>query len=191
MSSRTRPSGPAPFLPIASRAYNTAADSPRWSTTGDGRPFAAHAAAGAAVAHDWNCPGSSDANRGPRHELPADSNTTAFDIDAPRAGLAVLGESWLDGDFRATIDGRPVPYFRVNHAFRGVWIGNVRPAPGRIFLLAAAAHRGARRCLGRALLLGSALLFAFRPFGKISAGAKPRNRSRSTRPQPTGESALP
>jgi uncharacterized membrane protein YfhO len=24
----------------------------------------------------------------------------------------------------AEIDGTPVPYFRVNHAFRAVWIGN-------------------------------------------------------------------
>jgi hypothetical protein len=50
------------------------------------------------------------------------TNTTEFTIVAPRPGLAVLQEAWLKDDFRATLDGKPVPYFRANHAFKAVVI---------------------------------------------------------------------
>ena len=53
-------------------------------------------------------------------------NTTSFHLRAPAAGLAVLGEAWLPDDFVATVNGRPAPYLRVNHAFKGVRI----PAAG-------------------------------------------------------------
>ena len=36
--------------------------------------------------------------------------------------MAVLTESYLKDDFRATLNGKAVPYFRVNHAFKGVSI---------------------------------------------------------------------
>ncbi|HEY5227706.1 MAG TPA: hypothetical protein VIJ19_04145 [Opitutaceae bacterium] len=52
------------------------------------------------------------------------NNTTSFDIDAPRPGIAVLTETWLKDDFVATVDGKVVPYLRVNHAFKGVYIGS-------------------------------------------------------------------
>jgi uncharacterized membrane protein YfhO len=35
------------------------------------------------------------------------------------AGLLVLSDLWYEG-WRATLDGRPVPILRVNHAVRGV-----------------------------------------------------------------------
>jgi len=50
------------------------------------------------------------------------NNTTAFEIDAPGKGLAVLTETYMDGDFQVTLNGNKVPYFRVNHAFKGVII---------------------------------------------------------------------
>jgi hypothetical protein len=49
-------------------------------------------------------------------------NTSRFTVVAPGAGLAVLGETFLPGEFHATLNGAPVPYFRVNHAFKGVVI---------------------------------------------------------------------
>ena len=49
-------------------------------------------------------------------------NTTRFTVVAPRAGIAVLGETFLPGEFRATLNGAPVPYFRVNHTFKGLVI---------------------------------------------------------------------
>jgi len=33
-----------------------------------------------------------------------------------------LTEAWLKEDFRATLNGQPVDYFRVNHAFKGIQV---------------------------------------------------------------------
>ena len=50
------------------------------------------------------------------------TNSTSFRIRTENAGVAVLTESYLKDDFQATLNGRAVPYFRVNHAFKGVSI---------------------------------------------------------------------
>jgi hypothetical protein len=47
-------------------------------------------------------------------------NTTSFHLRVPSAGVAVLGETFLAEDFRATVNGQPAPYFRVNQTFKGV-----------------------------------------------------------------------
>jgi hypothetical protein len=49
-------------------------------------------------------------------------NTTTFSVRAPGPGVAVLGEAFLADDFRATLNGESVAYFRVNHVFKGVRI---------------------------------------------------------------------
>jgi hypothetical protein len=54
------------------------------------------------------------------------TNTTAFDIEAPSAGLVVLHEAWLAGDFVVSINDKTSGYIRVNHAFKGVLV----PAAG-------------------------------------------------------------
>lgn len=54
------------------------------------------------------------------------NNTTSFTVRAPSAGIVVLDEAWMKGDFRVTINGTPTKYFRVNHAFKGILID----APG-------------------------------------------------------------
>lgn len=116
---------PRAFFTDRVSTYESASDFATMVASGDGRPFAALQRAGAGSAHDWTLP----ADQPDRKIVSATnyrltSNTTAFDIDAPAPGLAVLGEAWLDDDFRATVDGRPVPYIRANHAFRAVWLGN-------------------------------------------------------------------
>jgi hypothetical protein len=50
------------------------------------------------------------------------NNTTRFTIDAPQAGVVVLSEAYLAKDFGVTVNGQAVPYFRVNHAFKGIWV---------------------------------------------------------------------
>jgi hypothetical protein len=60
------------------------------------------------------------------HDYRLTANTTAFTISAPAAGAIVLHETWLPDDFHVTINGKPAPYFRVNHAFKGVTV----PAAG-------------------------------------------------------------
>ena len=47
-------------------------------------------------------------------------------MEAPAAGVAVLNESFAAGNFRAFVNGQRVPYFRVNHIFKGVAL----PGPG-------------------------------------------------------------
>jgi hypothetical protein len=53
-------------------------------------------------------------------------NRTSFRVHASRPGVAVLTEAWMANDFVATLNGVRVPYFRLNHAFKGVRI----PAAG-------------------------------------------------------------
>ncbi len=55
------------------------------------------------------------------------ANKTSFVIDAPGPGLVVLAETFYEKDFQVTVNGRPAPYFRINHAFKGVAIDG----PGR------------------------------------------------------------
>lgn len=54
-------------------------------------------------------------------------NSTQFVVEAPAAGIVVLTEAWYERDFQVTVNGAPAPYFRVNHAFKGVAL----PAAGR------------------------------------------------------------
>ena len=57
---------------------------------------------------------------GPAAKYRLTSNTTGFTVDAPNPGVIVLGETYEAGNWRVTLDGKPVEYFRVNHAFLGV-----------------------------------------------------------------------
>jgi hypothetical protein len=50
------------------------------------------------------------------------ANATEFTIKAPSAGLAVLCESFEDGNFRATVNGAPAAIERVDHIYKGVKI---------------------------------------------------------------------
>src|SRR5690606_234176 len=62
----------------------------------------------------------------PAHDYQLTSNRTRFRVAAPGPGIIVLQESWLPGDFRVSLNGRPTSYFRVNHAFKAVAV----PAAG-------------------------------------------------------------
>ena len=92
---------------------------------GDHRPLAAmQENAGPAVP----LPGDLAARRiVPASAYRATGNTTAFTIDAPAAGVAVLSETYEEGNFRVTLNGARVQPFRVNHTFQGILI----PQAGR------------------------------------------------------------
>jgi len=79
-------------------------------------PFAA------AQAGEVTVPGNPSAEPIPAHDYRLTTNTTTFTVDATASGVAVLTEAYVPGDFRVTLNGAPVEYFRVNHAFRGVSI---------------------------------------------------------------------
>jgi uncharacterized membrane protein YfhO len=53
-------------------------------------------------------------------------NSTSFTVEATGPGFIVLTESYEKGNFQVSVNGRRVPYFRVNHAFKGVYV----EAPG-------------------------------------------------------------
>jgi hypothetical protein len=50
------------------------------------------------------------------------NNATSFVLQTSGPGVAVLTETFLANDFRATLNGRRVPFFRVNHAFKALTI---------------------------------------------------------------------
>ena len=49
-------------------------------------------------------------------------NSTSFVVTTGGPGVAVLSESFVPGDFQATLNGQRAEYFRVNHAFKAVTI---------------------------------------------------------------------
>jgi len=50
------------------------------------------------------------------------TNSTSFKVVAPRPGMIILTEAYVPKDFCVTLNGKSVPYFRLNHAFKGVMI---------------------------------------------------------------------
>jgi len=50
------------------------------------------------------------------------TNTTSFKVTAPAAGVMVLTEPYVEGDFQLRVNGKAADYFRVNSAFRGVFL---------------------------------------------------------------------
>lgn len=113
---------------------------------GDGRPFAAVAAADAAP--EW--PAASDRPAVPARDYRLTTNATAFSIAAPQHGLVALHETWVPDDFRVTVNGQSAAVVRVNHAFKGVWLPaageyriEFRYAPPRLHRALAAGALGA------------------------------------------------
>jgi hypothetical protein len=85
-------------------------------------------------------------------------NTTTFTVEAPGAGVVVLGESYWPG-MRATINGQDAEVFRINHAMRGVridgpgrWVVRFWYRPRLAWLAAAGAAAGAFLLGGLAVL---------------------------------------
>jgi hypothetical protein len=102
-------------------------------------------------------------------------NSTRFRANAPGPGVIVLMEAWMPDDFVATLDGRPVPYLRVNHAFKGIVVPasgawtvefRYRPVRWRLSLLLA----------GIGIVLLASVAFAAKggkPSGKLSGASQP------------------
>jgi len=111
---------PRAFFTDALGQYRAVTDLPKMIWEGDKRPFAA-------VQTDEKGIPTLPVDMAARRVLPgADykvtSNTISFSIDAPAPGVAVVGEGFEEGNFRATVNGKPVNYFRVDHAFKGVFL---------------------------------------------------------------------
>jgi hypothetical protein len=111
---------PRAFFTDRLAAYGTITDFAAQIRAGDGRPFAS----GQQGQTDLPALPAELAGRTVRaatgYRLTA--NNTSFTVEAPGPGIAVLTEAYYEHDFRVTVDGRPAPYFRINHAFKGVAI---------------------------------------------------------------------
>jgi hypothetical protein len=62
----------------------------------------------------------------PASDYALTTNTTSFKVEAPGPGIVVLTEPYIEGEFRLRVNGQPANYFRINSAFRGVFM----PAAG-------------------------------------------------------------
>lgn len=116
---RSETAWPRAFFTDRIAVYDDASALGKLVNGGDGRPFAAMQRG------DTTRPGILFNELDHRTVVPAKDyqltgNTTAFDVEATGPGVVVLHEAWLRKDFRARVDGKPVPYLRVNHAFKGV-----------------------------------------------------------------------
>lgn len=111
---------PRAFFTDRLASYGTVKDFARQVATGDRRPFAsAQQGETALPALPADLAGRT-VRAATDYRLTA--NNTSFTVDAPGPGIAVLTEAYYEDDFQVTVDGRPSPYFRVNHAFKGVAI---------------------------------------------------------------------
>jgi hypothetical protein len=115
---------PRAFFTDSVAVYQDVAQFVSWLKAGDGRPFAA-------VQHgDWI--GLSPAPRvsgdlGTRRIEPASdyrltTNTTSFTVNATGPGFIVLSEAYERDNFHLTLNGERAQYFRVNHAFKGIYV---------------------------------------------------------------------
>ncbi|MBI4244678.1 MAG: hypothetical protein HY606_11360, partial [Planctomycetes bacterium] len=96
---------------------------------GDGRPFAAFQKSDSEQYFELKDLQGDQKSRVvvPVTDYKLTTNITSFTVDAPSKGVIVLTEAFLKDDFKVMLNGKPVPYFRINHAFKGV----VVDAPGR------------------------------------------------------------
>jgi uncharacterized membrane protein YfhO len=58
----------------------------------------------------------------PAYDYRLTANTTSFTVAARVPGVIVLSESYYPRDFEVKLNGTPVHYFRVNHAFKGIYV---------------------------------------------------------------------
>jgi hypothetical protein len=97
---------------------------------GDGKPFAGIPEINPEQPYAL-CAGRNASPSPTREIVPASdyaltTNTTSFKVKAPGPGIVVLTEPYVEHEFRLRVNGEPASYFRVNSAFRGVFV----PAAG-------------------------------------------------------------
>jgi hypothetical protein len=115
---------PRAFFTDSAAVYGDVAQYVSWVKSGDGRPFAGIERA------DWarlipvpRVSGDLAARRVvPAADYDLTTNTTSFTVNATGPGFIVLTEAYEPGNFQATVNGRRVPYLRINHAFKGVYV---------------------------------------------------------------------
>ncbi|MEW6682311.1 MAG: hypothetical protein AB1451_05210 [Nitrospirota bacterium] len=113
---------PRAFFTTRLLRYAIASEFPDLVRKADGTPFAAIQDADRQASPEWDALLGAPAQVVPAGEYRLTPNTTEFTIDAPTKGIVVLHEGYWKDDFEATLNGKAVRYFRVNHAFKGVLV---------------------------------------------------------------------
>lgn len=108
--------------------YASEEDFIRLLREGDGKPFAAisHPELNKQTERLITASAQSDRQIVPASDYVLTTNNTSFRVSAPSAGLVVLTEPYVADDLIVQINGNVAPYFRVNSAFRGIFV----PAAG-------------------------------------------------------------
>jgi hypothetical protein len=163
---------PRAFFTDSAAVYADVGQYCSWVKAGDGRPFAA------VQDKDWvslipapQVSGDLTTRKiiaATGYKLTTDS--TSFTVAAPGPGFIVLTEAYEKDNFRATLNGKRVPYIRVNHAFKGIYVDSAGTYDVRFEYW----PRGLSACLalfGIGLgLIALALVFALRSGRSAPAG---------------------
>lgn len=95
---------------------------------GDGTPFAAvrpeDIAGRPELYASSNIPPPVTTQTVPATDYALTANSTSFKVSAPGPGVIVLSETFVPGDFTVRVNNTPVPYFRINSVFKGVFVDN-------------------------------------------------------------------
>jgi hypothetical protein len=123
---------PRAFFTDEARSCNSAGEFVSLLKNGDGRPFAAIELTELQKwpnlsAFVYNSPPLRTRQITAATDYVMKTNTTSFKVTAPGPGVVVLTESYVANAFQLQVNGKPTDYFRVNAAFRGVFI----PAAGQ------------------------------------------------------------
>lgn len=107
--------------------YESENDFARLLREGDGGPFAAVPqseldAQGEIAALSQDLTGATARRIVAATDYVLTTNKTSFKIAAPTQGVVVLTEPYVAGDFQLKVNGEPATYFRINSAFRGVFL---------------------------------------------------------------------
>ncbi len=171
----SREAWPRAFFTDSVALYSDAAQYCSWVRAGDGRPFAG------IQLGDW-------AKLAPAPRVSGDlakrkvsaaegyrltSNSTSFSVSATGPGFIVLTEAYEKDNFRATVNGRPVPYLRVNHAFKGVYVDSAGTYEVRFEYWPAGLSAALAVSAAGLALTGLALFLAMRRAPTTAAGRLP------------------
>lgn len=108
-------------------AYQQEAEFLEFIKTGDGTPFAAIPAEELNKQKELTDLVTSSVSGASHQMTPArdyvlTSNTTSFKVTASGPGVVVLTEAFVPGDFQVRLNGKAASYFRVNSAFKGLFV---------------------------------------------------------------------
>jgi hypothetical protein len=107
---------PRAFFTNQCASYGSPLEFARMVAQGDGRPFAAMQRTAAPV----KIAPMAERQVVPARDYRQTNNSTEFTVQAPAPGVVVLAETYEEGNFEVTVNGRPAQCLRMNHAFKGV-----------------------------------------------------------------------